>query len=151
MAARTNARRPMAKYAALRLRAQTPEPQPVTEVNIIPVIDISLVLLVILFVTAPLLSYPTLPVELPPASQPPNQDLTIAVTYTQEGALSVRAAETSWPALVGDLHREIAKRPEQIVLLRVDQSVPYRTVQKLIAAAKSAGAAQIALATEPPK
>ncbi len=63
----------------------------------------------------------------------------------------MRAAETSWPALVGDLRREIAKRPEQIVLLRVDQSVPYRTVQKLIAAAKSAGAVQIALATEPPK
>jgi biopolymer transport protein ExbD len=141
----------MAKYAALRLRAQTPEAQPVTEVNIIPVIDISLVLLVILFVTAPLLSYPTLPVELPLASQPPNQDLTIAVTYTKEGSLSVRAADSTWANLVPDLRRELAKRPEQIVLLRVDQSVPYRTVQKLIAAAKSSGAAQIALATEPPK
>ncbi len=56
---RERATNSMAKYAALRLRAQTPEPQPVTEVNIIPVIDISLVLLVILFVTAPLLSSPS--------------------------------------------------------------------------------------------
>jgi biopolymer transport protein ExbD len=141
----------MAKYAALRLRALTPEAEPVTEVNIIPVIDISLVLLVILFVTAPLLSYPTLPVELPPAAQPPNQDLTIAITYSKEGALSVRAADSSWTTLVPDVKRELARRPEQIVLLRVDQAVPYRTVQRLIAAAKSAGAAQIALATEPPK
>jgi biopolymer transport protein ExbD len=141
----------MAKYAALRLRAQTPEAEPVTEVNIIPVIDISLVLLVILFVTAPLLSYPTLQVELPPASSPPNQDLTIAVTYTKEGALSVRAADSTWAALIPDVQRELARRPEQIVLLRVDQSVPYRVVQRLIAAAKSAGAGQIALATEPPK
>lgn len=141
----------MAKYAALRMRAQTPDPEPVTEVNIIPVIDISLVLLVILFVTAPLLSYPTLPVELPPASSPPNQDLTIAVTYSKEGALSVRAADSSWATLVPDVKRELARRPEQIVLLRVDQAVPYRTVQRLIAAAKSAGAGQIALATEPPR
>jgi biopolymer transport protein ExbD len=141
----------MAKYAMLRLRAQTPEAEPVTEVNIIPVIDISLVLLVILFVTAPLLSYPTLPVELPPAHQTPNQDLTIAVTYARDGSLSVRAAPSSWEALVPDLSAEVKKRKSSIVLLRVDQAVPYRTVQKLIAAAKSAGAASIALATEPPK
>lgn len=140
----------MARYAMLRLRAQTPEAQPVTEVNIIPVIDISLVLLVILFVTAPLLSYPSLPVELPPARQPANQDLTIAVTYAGDGTLSVRAAVSSWGALASDLQREIRKRPASIVLLRVEKTVPYRTVQRLIAAAKAAGAPSIALATEPP-
>lgn len=141
----------MAKYASLRLRAQTPEAEPVTEVNIIPVIDISLVLLVILFVTAPLLSYPTLPVELPPARQPPNQDLTIAVTFAADGSLSVRAAPSSWERLGPDLKSEIDKRKDSIVLLRVDKGVPYRVVQKLIATAKGAGAASIALATEPPK
>jgi len=138
----------MAKYAALRLRAQTPEAEPVTEVNIIPVIDISLVLLVILFVTAPLLSYPTLPVDLPPAHQKPNQDLTIAVTFAKDGALSVRAAASSWDRLVPDLSAEVRKRPESVILLRVDQAVPYRTVQRLIAAAKSTGAKNIALATD---
>ncbi|MFI5349698.1 MAG: ExbD/TolR family protein [Elusimicrobiota bacterium] len=141
----------MAKYALMRLRAQTPEAEPVTEVNIIPVIDISLVLLVILFVTAPLLSYPTLPVELPSAHQPPNQDLTIAVTYAKDGALSVRAAPSSWAKLVPDLGSEVAKRKDSIVLLRIDQSIPYRTVQRLIAAAMSSGAKSIALATEPTK
>ena len=141
----------MARYALLRLRAQTPEPEPVTEVNIIPVIDISLVLLVILFVTAPLLSYPTLPVNLPAAHQPPNQDLTIAVTCAKDGALSVRAASSSWAALATDLRREIQERPGSVVLLRVDRTVPYRTVQRLIAAAKAAGASEIALATESSK
>jgi len=141
----------MAKYAFLRLRAQTPQPQPVTEVNIIPVIDISLVLLVILFVTAPLLSYPTLPVDLPSAAQKPNQELTIALTYAKDGALSVRAAASTWETLVTDLRREIDRRRGSLVLVRADRAVPYRTIQRLIAAAKAAGAAQIALATEPPK
>lgn len=141
----------MAKYAMLRLRAQTPEAEPVTEVNIIPVIDISLVLLVILFVTAPLLSYPTLPVELPLAHQTPNQDVTIAVTYARDGSLSVRAAPSSWSALIPDLKSEVDKRKGSVVLLRIDQAVPYRTVQKLIASAKASGATSIALATEPPK
>jgi biopolymer transport protein ExbD len=141
----------MAKYALLRMRAGTPEPEPVTEVNIIPVIDISLVLLVILFVTAPLLSYPTLPVDLPPASAPPNQELTIAVTHAKDGALSVRAAPTTWDALADDLRREIDRKKGAIVLIRADKTTPYRIVQRLIAAAKSSGAGQIALATEPPR
>jgi len=115
------------------------------------VIDISLVLLVILFVTAPLLAYPTLPVELPPASALPNQELTIALTCALDGALSVRAASSSWDTVVSDLRREVEKRKGSIVLIRADKSVPYRTIQRLIAVAKSAGAAQIALATEPVK
>jgi biopolymer transport protein ExbD len=138
-------------YALTRMRAQTPEPKPITEVNIIPVIDISLVLLVILFVTAPLMSYPTLPVELPRAAQPPNQDVTIALTFTADGVLSVRAAPSNWDALVPELKRELARRPGSVVLVRADRVVPYRTIQRLIAAAKAAGAGQIALATEPPR
>ena len=141
----------MAKYAALRMRAATPEPEPVTEVNIIPVIDISLVLLVILFVTAPLLSYPTLPVALPWAAQPPSQELTLAVTYAKDGRLSVRAADSSWAALVPDLRRELSRRRGETVLLRADKDVPYRVIQRLIAAAKEAGAGPVALAVEPPK
>lgn len=141
----------MAKYALLRMRANTPEPEPVTEVNIIPVIDISLVLLVILFVTAPLLAYPTLPVALPPASALPNQELTIALTCALDGTLSVRAADTTWDLVVSDLRREIDKKQGAIVLIRADKSVPYRTIQRLIGVAKSAGARQIALATEPVK
>lgn len=141
----------MAKYALMRMRANSPEPEPVTEVNIIPVIDISLVLLVILFVTAPLLAYPTLPVELPPASALPNQELTIALTCALDGTLSVRAAATTWADVVSDLRREVEKKKGAIVLIRADKSVRYKTIQRLIAAAKSAGAAQIALATEPVK
>ena len=141
----------MAKYALMRMRANSPEPEPVTEVNIIPVIDISLVLLVILFVTAPLLAYPTLPVELPPASALPNQELTIALTCALDGTLSVRAAATTWDAVVSDLRREVDKKKGAIVLIRADKSVPYKTIQRLIAAAKASGAAQIALATEPIK
>jgi biopolymer transport protein ExbD len=65
--------------------------------------------------------------------------------------LSVRAANSTWDTAVSDLRREIDKKNGSIVLIRADKSVPYRTIQRLIAVAKSAGAAQIALATEPVK
>ncbi len=139
----------MAKYALLRLRHSQPEPEPVTEVNIIPVIDISLVLLVILFVTAPLLSYPSLKVDLPAARHAASDDdKTIAVTCTKEGRLAVRAADADWASLPSALRGELAKQPDATVLLRVDKAVPYRTVQRLLAAAKDAGAKNIAVGTE---
>ena len=139
----------MAKYALLRMRAGTPEPEPVTEVNIIPVIDISLVLLVILFVTAPLLSVPNMPVSLPRSSAPQSEEATIAITYTEDGAMNLRAAPTDWEKLPRDLLRERQRLPTATVILRVDKAVPYRIVQRLIAATKKAGAPKIALGTEP--
>ena len=53
--------------------------------------------------------------------------------------------------ITGYSRRMIAKKQGSIVLIRADKSVPYKTIQRLIAVAKSAGAAQIALATEPLK
>ena len=137
------------KYALLKLRNRQEEAQPVTEVNIIPVIDISLVLLVILFVTAPMLSVPNMPVEMPHSSAPESHDPTIAVTYAKDGQMSVVSAPVDWESLLSTLRAEVRKRPEASVILRVDKSVPYRQVQKLIAAAKAAGALRIALGTEP--
>ena len=81
----------------------------------------------------------------------PNQELTIALTYAVDGTLSVRAAASTWDTVAGDLRREVDKKNGSIVLIRADKSVPYRTIQRLIAVAKAAGAAQIALATEPAK
>lgn len=137
------------KYALLKLRNRQEEAQPVTEVNIIPVIDISLVLLVILFVTAPMLSVPNMPVEMPRSSAPETHDPTIALTYSQDGEMSVVSAPTDWDGLLSALRVEVRRRPEATVVLRVDKRVPYRQVQKLIAAAKAAGALRIALGTEP--
>lgn len=133
------------------MRQLTPEAEPVTEVNIIPVIDISLVLLVILFVTAPLLSYPTLQVALPSSKRPLDSSDSIAVTYGQDGTVWVRAGQSSWPQLQADIEREVKHAPGSMVLLRVDKSVPYRIVQRLIGVAKAANAPAIALATEPPR
>lgn len=139
----------MAKYALLRLRHSEAQAEPVTEVNIIPVIDISLVLLVILFVTAPLLSYPNLPINLPRAEAPESRETALAVTYTKDGRLMVRSSDTDWPRLEAALRAELKRSPDSVLLLRVDKSVPYRIVARLMASAKAAGARQIALATEP--
>lgn len=139
----------MARYALLRLRRHQTEAEPVTEVNIIPVIDISLVLLVILFVTSPMLSVPNVAVDLPKTAAPESKEETIAVTFTKDEQLTVRAAGSGWETLETDVARELKRTPDSIVLLRVDRAVPYRLVQRLMAAAQRAGARRISFGTEP--
>ena len=139
------------RYALSALRKDVPEARPVTEINIIPVIDISLVLLVILFVTAPLMSVPNIPVELPRAAQPKSTEPTIAVTLARGGELSLRSAAVRWEDLEAGLARELGRFPGSPVVLRVDQAAPYRQVARLLESAKKAGAKSIAFGTEPPK
>jgi len=138
----------MAKYTLLALRQLQTEAEPITEINIIPVIDISLVLLVILFVTAPLLSYPSYPVDLPRARAKESKERTVAVTYTKKDRLAVAAVDVGWEGLEGAVAAELERKPGAVVVLRVDREVPYRVVQRLILCAKKAGASNVALATE---
>lgn len=141
----------MAKYSLLRLRASNSEAQPVTEVNIIPVIDVSLVLLVILFVSAPLLSYPNLPVELPRAVIPGSQEKTVTITYTKRDELAVGSRMTDWDALPAAIQEAVQSSQDVVVVFRVDKTVPYRIVERLISTAQQAGVKKTALAIEPPK
>lgn len=138
----------MKRYARLRLARDRGALEPVTEVNIIPVIDISLVLLVILFVTAPLMSYPNLPIELPRASAEEEEGRTVTLSCTREERLAVASVELGWEGLGAALASELARAPDATVILRADKSVPYRTIQRLIAAAQDAGARRISLAAE---
>jgi biopolymer transport protein ExbD len=138
----------MAKYTLLALRHLQTESEPITEINIIPVIDISLVLLVILFVTAPLLSYPSYPVDLPRSRAKESREKTVAVTYTKKDRMAVASVDVEWADLEGAVASELERKPGAVVVLRVDREVPYRVVQRLILAAKRAGAKNVALATE---
>jgi len=99
----------MSRYALLKLRASQERAEPVTEVNVIPVIDISLVLLVILFVTAPMLSYPSLPIELPKSLAPADREESLTVTYARDGRMAVGSAERGWDGLEAALRAELAR------------------------------------------
>lgn len=118
-----------------------------TEVNVIPIIDISLVLLVVLFVTAPLLSTPNLSVSLPQAGLPESDETVVAVTLAADGRLAVQSQAATWDDLTPALRWALSRRPGATVLLRVDKSLPYRSAERLLAASKAAGAAKIALGT----
>ena len=120
-------------YPLLRLRHKQGSAEPVTEVNIIPVIDISLVLLVILFVTAPLLSYPNLAVELPKAasgSKPPEGPLSIVIE--KDGRMLADGAQVTETELAGIAKLRKAVGGEVNALISADLAAQHGRVVRVM-------------------
>jgi len=123
---------------------------PMAEINMVPLIDVMLVLLVIFIVTAPLLSH-SVRLDLPKASaqvmsvKAEKIDLSIdanGVRYWNGQALSREEVAARF-ALEG------AKAAQPELLLRADQAVPYRAVAELLADASRAGLTRINFVTDP--
>ncbi len=126
------------------------------EINVVPYIDVSLVLLVIFMVTAPLLQT-GVDVNLPQAEAKaidPANDPPVVVTVDATGDLFVDAGEHKDLAVSLDGLREsvlaaVKDKPGRPVLIRGDQSVEYGKVIRVMAALKKAGVPSVGLMTQP--
>ena len=124
-----------------------------SEINVVPYIDVMLVLLVIFMITAPLLSQ-GVKVNLPQAAAKAveNQDHeTLVVTVDREGRYFLDDRHIT----DGELRRKTAAmlrlRPETPVLIRGDRQANYGAVVKAMTLLQAAGAPSVGLLTESPK
>ena len=132
--------------------------RPMAEINVVPYIDVMLVLLVIFMVTAPLLMQ-GVKVELPEADSDPveNQDpepLIVSINDRGELFLNLGADQKQVLSLatVRDRVGAVMRRnPDQPVMVWGDRNVPYGEVVILMAALQEAGAPSVGLVTEPPQ
>ena len=133
--------------------------RPMSEINVVPYIDVTLVLLVIFMVTAPLVSQ-GVEVDLPDVDSAPLQEEEdpLVITVDAEGAIYVntgmpRAGETGTRATIFSLadqaERIFRVRPEVLVYIRADKVVPYGDVVRVMAVLQRAGAASVGLITDP--
>ena len=132
--------------------------KPMSEINVVPYIDVMLVLLVIFMVTAPMLTQ-GVKVDLPQTSSDPIQaskDVeSIIVSVDSNGAYYIEVGDRgSDPMALEELQSQVAKilsqRDNSEVLVRGDEQVRYGTVVRLMSALQMAGAANIGLITEAP-
>ena len=125
--------------------------RPFSDINMTPLIDVMLVLLIIFMVTAPLLGG-RLPLDLPQTDAPVTTapSATMQVTLRADGRLYLDEQASTLAAL-SDRARALARqRPDTEVQLRADQSVPYGRVAELIGAIQQAGLQRVAFVTEAP-
>ena len=121
-------------------------------INIVPVIDLCLVLLVILLILSPLMDVPNLKVELPQAKTREEKENNISITVTPDGkmALNTETIESAeLPKLLPLLLLE--QGDETPVVIRADKDVTYGDLTGLLKIVKTAGAKRISLGTEQPK
>lgn len=131
--------------------------RPMAEINVVPYIDVMLVLLVIFMVTAPMLTQ-GVDVELPRVSTEPlpteddRENLIVSVTADQEYYLELgEESPQSVPLTeIQTFVRQILENnPGTAVLVRGDQSVPYGRVVELMVMLQQSGVHNVGLVTEP--
>ncbi len=123
---------------------------PVSEINVTPLVDVMLVLLVIFMVTAPMLSAGVtvdLPRSAAPRLSPPKPPLEL--TVTREGKLFLQKDEIPEAALEQRLAELHAEDPERAVHLRGDRGIEYGEVLRVMGLVQRSGISRIALVSQP--
>ena len=128
------------------------------EINVVPYIDVMLVMLVIFMITAPLLTQ-GVKVDLPEASADPLEDADkepVIVNVDAAGNLYLSVGNTpdqpiDADTLVNNVAAVLRRQPGKSVLVRGDHAVDYGTVVSAMVLLQQAGAPRVGLVTEPPE
>ena len=130
--------------------ARTPGAQPMSDINMTPLIDVMLVLLVIFMITAPLMTS-SLKLDLPKAdgAQPNDAPQFISIALDPQGRLYIGDEPLDAAAFTARVADAARKNPKTEVQLRADKSVPYGRVAEVIGVAQKAGLNRIGFVTEP--
>ncbi len=118
-------------------------------INVTPLVDVSLVLVIIFMVATPFLEHPNLPVSLPKALTAEGEEReNITITITADGRYALNSEVMSSPdALLPALRERIAKSEEKHVIIRADEEVLHGRLMEAMRWGKEAGAKSLTIAT----
>jgi biopolymer transport protein ExbD/biopolymer transport protein TolR len=130
---------------------RTALPQPMSEINMTPLIDVMLVLLVIFMITAPLMTS-SLRLDLPKAegASPSTAPQFVSVAIDPEGNLFYGDEKLPQEAFVARITAAAKTNPQLEVQLRADKRVPYGRVAEVLGLVEKAGLSRVGFVTEAP-
>ena len=122
------------------------------EINMTPLVDVMLVLLIIFIITVPVMKH-SVNVDLPRATNQPEdtKPATVQLGITADGKYSWNGQEIGDEQLETNLQTEAAKEPQPDLHIRGDKEVRYERVAQAMAAAQRAGVKKIGFVTDPSK
>ncbi|MEN9888847.1 MAG: putative biopolymer transport protein [Pseudomonadota bacterium] len=134
-----------------RLERRTEAP-PMSEINVTPLVDVMLVLLVIFMLTAPLLTS-AVRLDLPSAEAPPAAatPATLTLALNAQGELFLNDRPLTAEQLRQRLQAVARANPETELQLRADQALAYGQVVEVMALAQKAGLSRIGFVAQPPR
>jgi biopolymer transport protein ExbD len=123
----------------------------ISGINVTPLVDITLVLLVIFMVTTSIVSVPAMPMELPRARQTEDVQVVFSVALPSEGAVRVNGeAVTDDDAFSRRAKDAIRRDPNLRAVIQADGAVPHRRVIHTLDLLKTAGIAKVAFGVSTP-
>ncbi|MGR8978780.1 MAG: ExbD/TolR family protein [Gammaproteobacteria bacterium] len=133
----------------MAFKTQSEDQDAMSEINVTPLVDVMLVLVIILLVTAPLLTQ-SVKVNLPKTAEttPEVKDQPMQLGIDEKGAVTLnKQPMADLSVLETALKNELRKNPEAAVHIYADQSAVYAKVAEVMAAAQHAGIGKLAFVT----
>ena len=133
-------------------RASAGRYRPMSDINVTPLVDVMLVLLVVFMVTAPLLTV-GVPVDLPQTQAPPINEPKepTVITVNREGALFIQDTGVPVESLVTRLQAITGNNPDAVLYVRGDKDINYGKVLEVMSLVTAAGFHKVSLVAESPK
>jgi biopolymer transport protein ExbD len=121
-----------------------------TEINMTPLVDVMLVLLIIFIITLPVI-HQAVKVDLPKANSARNETRpeSVQVSIDARGQIFWNSSPIDLPTFVGYAEKAAQKEPQPEINLRADKEVRYDSVAQVLAASKRAGLTKLGFITEP--
>lgn len=123
---------------------------PMADINVVPLVDVMLVLLVIFIITTPLLTH-SVKIDLPKATSKPNitRPEHIELGIREDGNVYWNGANVSMGTLASRFAAEASKQPQPELHIRADRHVYYEAVAQVMATAAKSGLGRIGFVTDP--
>ena len=126
--------------------------RPMSDINVTPLVDVMLVLLVVFMVTAPLLTV-GVPVDLPQTTAPPINEPKepTVITVNKEGEIFIQDTSIPMDGLVAKLQAVTNSNPDAVLYVRGDKDISYGKVLEVMSLISNAGFHKVSLVAEAPK
>ncbi|MBW2003435.1 MAG: protein TolR [Deltaproteobacteria bacterium] len=125
-------------------------PNLISDINVTPLVDVMLVLLIIFMVTAPMMIH-GVKVNLPitESKSIKSKEDPLILSITKKRLIFIEDYNVTFKALKGKLKKIVANRAGKEILLQADKDVPYGFVMKVMSQVKEAGISKVGMITEP--
>ncbi len=130
-------------------RRRTQAEVAIAGIDILPLINVSLILVVVLMITSPMLNQPNIEVDLPAATTTETRERNITITYSKDRRVGVNTKVVTFNSMVQEVKRKMGDNTDKLIIIRGDKEVPFGEIEVIMEKLRrEIGANRIAIAIE---